>query len=71
MKILTNIKIKQMLWDVIVENGSYKQLINDLALIGYTLQKLEVSVGKVTNLYDNASILVQDDSNHKIYKVEI
>ena len=60
-----------MLWDVIVENGSYKQLINDLALIGYTLQKLEVSVGKVTNLYDNASILVQDDSNHKIYKVEI
>ena len=70
MKILTNVKIKQLLWDMVVENSTYKQLINDLALMGYSLTKLNISVGNVTNLYDFASIVVKDD-NGKFYKVEI
>ena len=71
MKILTNIKIKQLLWDMVVENSPYKQLINDLALIGYSLTKLNISVGNVTNLYDVASVVVRDDNDGKFYKVEI
>ena len=70
MKILTNIKIKQLLWDMVVENSTYKQLINDLALMGYSLTKLNISVGNVTNLYDVAGVTVKDD-NGKFYKVEI
>jgi hypothetical protein len=70
MKILTSIKIKQLLWDMVVENSTYKQLINDLALMGYSLTKLNISVGNVTNLYDFASIVVKDD-NGKFHKVEI
>tara|TARA_R100001082_G_C4280128_1_gene123526 strand:- start:274 stop:501 length:228 start_codon:yes stop_codon:yes gene_type:complete len=71
MKILTNIKIKQLLWDMVVENSPYKQLINDLALMGYSLTKLNISVGNVTNLYDVASVVVRDDNDGKFYKVEI
>ena len=71
MKILTNIKIKQLLWDMVVENSTYKQLINDLALMGYSLTKLNISVGNVTNLYDVASVVVRDDNDGKFYKVEI
>ena len=71
MKILTSIKIKQLLWDMVVENSPYKQLINDLALIGYSLTKLNISVGNVTNLYDVASVVVRDDNDGKFYKVEI
>ena len=71
MKILTSIKIKQLLWDMVVENSTYKQLINDLALMGYSLTKLNISVGNVTNLYDFASIVVRDDNDGKFYKVEI
>ena len=71
MKILTSIKIKQLLWDMVVENSPYKQLINDLALMGYSLTKLNISVGNVTNLYDVASVVVRDDNNGKFYKVEI
>ena len=71
MKILTSIKIKQLLWDMVVENSTYKQLINDLALMGYSLTKLNISVGNVTNLYDVASVVVRDDNDGKFYKVEI
>ena len=71
MKILTSIKIKQLLWDMVVENSPYKQLINDLALMGYSLTKLNISVGNVTNLYDVASVVVRDDNDGKFYKVEI
>ena len=71
MKILTSIKIKQLLWDMVVENSTYKQLINDLALMGYSLTKLNISVGNVTNLYDIASVVVRDDNDGKFYKVEI
>ena len=71
MKILTNIKIKQLLWDMVVENSTYKQLINDLTLMGYSLTKLNISVGNVTNLYDFASVIVRDDNDGKFYKVEI
>ena len=71
MKILTNIKIKQLLWDMVVENSTYKQLINDLALMDYSLTKLNISVGNVTNLYDVASVVVRDDNDGKFYKVEI
>ena len=71
MKILTNIKIKQLLWDMVVENSTYKQLINDLTLMGYSLTKLNISVGNVTNLYDFASVVVRDDNDGKFYKVEI
>ena len=71
MKILTNVKIKQLLWDMVVENSTYKQLINDLSLMGYSLTKLNISVGNVTNLYDFASIVVRDDNDGKFYKVEI
>ncbi len=71
MKILTSIKIKQLLWDMVVENSSYKQLINDLALIGYSLTKLNISVGNVTNLYDVASVVVRDYNDGKFYKVAI
>jgi len=70
MKILTSIKIKQLLWDMVVNDRPYKQFINDLALMGYSLTKLNISVGKVTNLYDVASVTVKDD-NGKFYKVEI
>ena len=71
MKILTSIKIKQLLWDMVVENSTYKQLINDLTLMGYSLTKLNISVGNVTNLYDFASVIVRDDNDGKFYKVEI
>ena len=71
MKILTNVKIKQLLWDMVVENSTYKQLINDLTLMGYSLTKLNISVGNVTNLYDVASVVVRDDNDGKFYKVEI
>ena len=71
MKILTNVKIKQLLWDMVVENSTYKQLINDLALMGYSLTKLNINVGNVTNLYDKASVVVRDDNDGKFYKVEI
>ena len=71
MKILTSIKIKQLLWDMVVENSTYKQLINDLTLMGYSLTKLNISVGNVTNLYDVASVVVRDDNDGKFYKVEI
>ena len=71
MKILTSIKIKQLLWDMVVENSTYKQLINDLALMDYSLTKLNISVGNVTNLYDVASVVVRDDNDGKFYKVEI
>ena len=71
MKILTNVKIKQLLWDMVVENSTYKQLINDLTLMGYSLTKLNISVGNVTNLYDFASVIVRDDNDGKFYKVEI
>ena len=71
MKILTSIKIKQLLWDMVVENRTYKQLINDLALMDYSLTKLNISVGNVTNLYDVASVVVRDDNDGKFYKVEI
>ena len=71
MKILTNIKIKRLLWDMVVENSTYKQLINDLALMDYSLTKLNISVGNVTNLYDVASVVVRDDNDGKFYKVEI
>ena len=71
MKILTSIKIKQLLWDMVVENSPYKQLINDLALMGYSLTKLNISVGNVTNLYDVASVVVRDDNDGKFYMVEI
>ena len=71
MKILTNVKIKQLLWDMVVENSTYKQLINDLALMDYSLTKLNISVGNVTNLYDVASVVVRDDNDGKFYKVEI
>ena len=65
MKILTSIKIKQLLWDMVVENSTYKQLINDLALMDYSLTKLNISVGNVTNLYDVASVVVRDDNDGK------
>ena len=71
MKILTSIKIKQLLWDMVVENSTYKLLINDLALMDYSLTKLNISVGNVTNLYDVASVVVRDDNDGKFYKVEI
>ena len=71
MKILTNIKIKQLLWDMVVENSTYKQLINDLALMDYSLTKLNISVGNVTNLYDVASVVVRDDNDGKFYMGEI
>ena len=71
MKILTSIKIKQLLWDMVVETSTYKQLINDLALMDYSLTKLNISVGNVTNLYDVASVVVRDDNDGKFYKVEI
>ena len=56
---------------MVVENSPYKQLINDLALMGYSLTKLNISVGNVTNLYDVASVVVRDDNDGKFYKVEI
>ena len=71
MKILTSIKIKQLLWDMVVNDRPYKQFINDLALMGYSLTKLNISVGNVTNLYDFASVVVRDDNDGKFYKVEI
>ena len=71
MKILTSIKIKQLLWDMVVENSTYKQLVNDLTLMGFALTKLNINVGNVTNLYDRASVVVRDDNDGKFYKVEI
>ena len=71
MKILTNVKIKQLLWDMVVENSTYKQLVNDLTLMGFALTKLNINVGNVTNLYDKASVVVRDDNDGKFYKVEI
>jgi hypothetical protein len=39
--------------------------------MGYSLTKLNISVGNVTNLYDVASVVVRDDNDGKFYKVEI